>query len=249
MKKTVWPLALLAGLGSTQAGADVIGLYAGAQAWQVNTSGGFGSKNSSADFNFEDSTQGVFYVAVEHPVPLLPNLKVRHGDLTADGNTVVSGQFSFGGVDYATGSALSTSFEVTNTDFILYYEVFDNALFSIDLGANIKYLNGDISVVDTRGIRSNEKLNAPLPLGYFKAEAALPLTGLSAFGELNYLALDGHNISDYQAGISYNLIDTVALDLNLHAGYRAISLELDDLDNIDARLDFDGAFAGAEIHF
>ncbi|MDV2856752.1 TIGR04219 family outer membrane beta-barrel protein [Oceanimonas sp. CAM02] len=249
MKKTVWALALTASFVSTQAGADVMGLYAGAQAWQVDTSGNFGSTNTRADFAFDENTQGVFYVAVEHPVPLLPNVKIRHNDLAANGNTMVSGQFSFGGTDYAAGSSLSTSFDVTNTDFILYYEIFDNDLFSIDLGANIKYLDGDINVRDARGNASSEKLSAPLPLGYLKAEAALPLTGLSVFGEVNYLTLDGHEIADYQAGVGYNLIDTVAVNINLHAGYRAMSVQLDDLDNIDAKLDFDGGFVGAEIHF
>lgn len=77
----------------------------------------------------------------------------------------------------------------------------------------------------------------------------MPLTGLSAFGELNYLALDGHELSDYQAGLAYRLIDSLAMDVNVHAGYRAMGLKLDSLDNVDANLDFDGAFLGAEIHF
>ncbi|MCC4266186.1 TIGR04219 family outer membrane beta-barrel protein [Oceanimonas baumannii] len=249
MKQTAWALALTSTFISMQANADSLGVYAGAQAWQVNTSGEFGSNHSRADFGFEEEVQGVYYVAFEHPVPLLPNVKIRHNELAVAGNTSVSGQFSFGGVSYGNGTQLSAALDLSNTDLILYYELFDNSLFSVDFGLNVKYLDGDISVVDSHGHSGTEQLRAPLPLGYLKAELALPLTGLSAFGELNYLALDGHELSDYQAGLAYRLIDSLAMDVNVHAGYRAMGLKLDSLDNVDANLDFDGAFLGAEIHF
>jgi hypothetical protein len=63
------------------------------------------------------------------------------------------------------------------------------------------------------------------------------------------MTLDGHSLSDYQLGVAYQLIDTPAIDMNVHAGYRAIALELDDLDDVNANIDFDGAFVGVEAHF
>lgn len=250
MKNMALILALTGAVSSMQAGADTLGgLYAGVQAWQMRTDGTFGSNNSNAEFDFEDDSQGVYYIALEHPVTFLPDVKLRHNELSTSGNTVLKGQFSFGGTTYSDSAALTTAMDLTNTDLILYYELFDNSLFSVDLGLNIKYLDGEITVTEDGGSSSTEQLRAPLPLGYVKAELGLPLTGLSTFGEVNYMTLDGHSLSDYQLGVAYQLIDTPAIDMNVHAGYRAMALELDDLDNVDANIDFDGAFVGIEAHF
>ena len=84
---------------------------------------------------------------------------------------------------------------------------------------------------------------------YLSAEVAIPATGLSVFAEGNMLSIDDHTLTDYQVGIAYALIDNMIIDVNLQAGYRAVDLELDDLDDIYADLQFDGAFAGVEVHF
>jgi len=45
------------------------------------------------------------------------------------------------------------------------------------------------------------------------------------------------------------LIESLAIDLTFQIGYRAITLELDNLDNVYADLEFKGFFAGLEVHF
>ena len=50
-------------------------------------------------------------------------------------------------------------------------------------------------------------------------------------------------------GIGYDLIDNIAVDVALTAGYREVAIELDDVDNISADLEFSGFFAGLEVHF
>ena len=41
----------------------------------------------------------------------------------------------------------------------------------------------------------------------------------------------------------------LAIDLTLQLGYRAVTLELDDLDDIYSDLEFKGIYAGLEVHF
>ena len=49
--------------------------------WQTDTQGGFADSNNTADFNFDDETNTALYIAFEHPVPFLPNVKVNHTTL------------------------------------------------------------------------------------------------------------------------------------------------------------------------
>lgn len=84
---------------------------------------------------------------------------------------------------------------------------------------------------------------------YASTQVSIPGTGLSVFAEGNFLSIDDHTLLDYQAGIAYALIDNMLIDVTLQAGYRMVDLELDDLDDVYADLQFDGAFAGVEVHF
>ena len=84
---------------------------------------------------------------------------------------------------------------------------------------------------------------------YVSTVVGLPFTGFDIFAEGNLLSFDDHTLYDYQAGISYAVLDNIAVDFNINLGYRAMKLELADLDDLNSNLDFKGFFAGAEIHF
>ena len=43
----------------------------------METSGGFSNDGSNTEFNFEEQTNTNLYVAFEHPIPLIPNVKVQ----------------------------------------------------------------------------------------------------------------------------------------------------------------------------
>jgi hypothetical protein len=54
-----------------------------------------------------------------------------------------------------------------------------------------------------------------VPMLYTSAIVALPGTGLDLFANGNLLSIDSHTLYDYQVGISYELIDNLAIDVNL----------------------------------
>jgi outer membrane protein len=229
----------------------LLGLYAGAQIWNMQTSGGFSSNDDNANFNFDEQANSNLYMAFEHPVPLIPNVKLQKTVMDTNGETTLETSFDFGGKTYASSSNLITDVELTATDFILYYELFDNDLISFDLGLNTKYIDGDLFVTDN-GENSNsarEKFSGPIPMAYSRLALGLPLTGFGAFVEGSYVSVDDQTLSDYQAAVTYSLIENLAIDLTFQIGYRVITLELDDLDNIYADLKFKGFFAGLEVHF
>ena len=88
-----------------------------------------------------------------------------------------------------------------------------------------------------------------IPMLYVSAIVALPGTGLDVFANGNLLSIDDHTIYDYQVGLSYELIDNLAIDVNLTAGYRAVKLEIEDIDDLYTDIEFKGVFAGVVVHF
>ncbi|EWH06596.1 hypothetical protein AT00_11640 [Pseudoalteromonas lipolytica SCSIO 04301] len=257
MKKYCLAAALsMACLAPTAQADTLLGLYLGVDGWQSDNSGSFAQDGNLQSFNFEDETFTSYYAALEHPVPLVPNIKLKYTELELNGSTILDDDrsFSFGGSDYVVGTQVGTVSDLSHVDYILYYEIFDNDLVSIDLGVNAKQFDGDIVVTGTSqdgGPNTTERVDFSgfVPLVYGRAEVGLPFTGLSVFFEGSLLAIDDSKVQDYQAGIAYALLDNLAIDLDVKAGYRSMTLELDDIDDIYTDLDASGPFAGIQIHF
>ena len=228
---------------STSVYADtLLGVYIGGNIWHTETEGSFGETRDQNNFDFDDESNGSFYIAIEHPIPALPNLKISSTDLSTDGDGALD--FSFEGVS---GEA-TTTFDTNFVDYTLYYELFDNDLISIDFGLTARDIDADVQVASA----SNEgELNVSgiIPMLYLAAEVGLPATPFNIFANGNLLSIDDNTVSDYQVGIGYEIIDNIAVDVDLTLGYRSIKLELDDLDDLTSDLEFDGFFFGAVVHF
>ncbi|CAM4348747.1 TIGR04219 family outer membrane beta-barrel protein [Pseudoalteromonas ostreae] len=253
MKKYCLAAALSMAFLAPAAHADtLLGLYVGVDGWQSDNSGSFSDSGNMQDFNFEDETFISYYAALEHPIPLVPNIKLKYTELELNGSTLLDETFEFGGTSFTTNTTATTVSDLSHVDYILYYEIFDNDLLSIDLGVNAKQFDGDIVVTGTaNGKTTTETVDFSgfVPLVYGRAEVGLPLTGLSVFFEGSLLAIDDSKVQDYQAGIAWALLDNLAVDLDIKAGYRKMTLELDDIDNLYTDIDTSGPFAGIQIHF
>lgn len=249
MKKSVLSMVAVAVLAVPAAMADTIGgVYLGADLHFADAKGGFGQTGNQQDFDFDDKNLSSFYIKVEHPVPLLPNIKLQRNSLSSNGNTTLNRTFVFDSQIFAVGTDVAQDVDLSNIDATFYYEILDNDLVSLDLGVTAKYIDGDITVA-TQGQSATQDLSAVIPMGYLYGSFGLLGTGTKVFAEVNYVSYDGSSLSDMQFGIAYELIDTLAVDLALKAGVKKTKLELDDIDNVDADLTFDGAFISAELHF
>lgn len=253
MKKLTAVSTLIAGLAILpQASADtLLGVYAGAHVWGMSSEGGISDSGNILDFNYDEEQQTTLYVAIEHFVPLVPNLKVRHNTMETQGNINTTASYVFNGETFSQGAELASTFDVTNTDFVLYYEILDFDIASLDIGVNVKHLDGTVGVasVDQTQAAMPLEFTGIVPMAYAKVEVGLPLTGLGAYAEANVLSVGDHSVYDYQAAIVYEVIDNLAVDVELQLGYRMMGLELDDLDGIYSDLEFNGVYAGMQVHF
>ena len=252
MKKTILAAGIATLLSASVQADTLLGLYIGGHMWANQAEGSFGQGNDNqATFDFDDENQGSFFVALEHPIPLIPNLKIASTTLDTIGGATISGSFTFEGETSSANSVLDTTFDASYVDYTFYYELFDNDLLTFDFGLTARDLDSQINVVDTNNttLNSNLSVSGFIPLLYVNTIIGLPFTGLNIFAEANFLSYDDNSVYDYQIGVSYELVDNLAVDLDLTVGYRAVKLELDDIDDLYSDLTFDGVFIGAIVHF
>lgn len=186
-----------------------------------------------------EESQGYLFATLEHPVPVLPNVRLMYSTLDHSGSGVAS--FDFEGVTFS--GTVANEFTTEQTDLLLYYEVLDNVV-SIDLGLNIRLLDITYKVADTLGNTTSGSVSGTVPMIYGLVGGS-PWPGLLLSAEANYMSVSGSSISDYNAKIAY----TTSFFLGFEAGYRVEKIELDDVDNTNADLEFKGPFVGAYLKF
>jgi outer membrane protein len=224
--------------------ADFLSITAGGGVWNAAPSGSFKKITDPVDVNINDNlfwdseAQGYAFITLEHFVPILPNarLMLTKIDQSGNGNTT----FDFDGQTYS--GSVSNDFSIEALDLLLYWEVLDNVV-SIDLGLNIRNLKVDYTITST-GSSTTDSLDETVPMLYVLVGGS-PWPDLILSGELSYIAYSGSSISDFTAKVAY----TTNFFVGFEAGYRKQKYEFDDVSETDARLDFDGLFAGAYLKF
>ncbi|MBY6064827.1 hypothetical protein CWI80_10965 [Pseudidiomarina sediminum] len=243
-------ICLVVAVGTaTPAFADsIFGVYAGGQLWRSDNSGSFGTPATNPDFSFGKENLNSFYVALEHPIPLFPNAKIRHNELDHAGQQVLQQDYDFFGNSFAAGTALSYSTDFSHTDYTLYYELFDNDLVSFDLGVTAKRVDG---LIVARSAQQERAVSPDgwIPTLYSQVRVGIPATPLTVYGLANAVSIDDSKVEDYEVGIEYRPIENFAVDVNLQLGYRVFNLELDDLDGVYSNLEYKGPYVGIEFHF
>ena len=237
------------GLAPATAHADTLfGIYAGAGTWQQEFSGDVTSTLTAVDLEddlaLDEDSNNIFYVAVEHPLPFLPNVRAQHMSIEVDGNNVLSRAIEFNGETFAIADEVNTFVDITQTDAVLYYELLDNVV-SLDLGLAVSFIEGDLSVASTTESASAE-FDEVVPLAYGKVRADLPFTGVWVAAEGQGMSYDGNSLMQFNAHVGYES----DFGLGLEAGYRTMQLELEAFDDVEsAELDITGPYAAVNFHF
>jgi len=219
--------ALTLGL-STFAQADFIGLKGDVSYWNLDGKANIDKKHlSDQDIDSDSTVQAS--VAFEHPIPIIPNVKLKYTKLDTETES---------SIDLA-----KTEINLDHTDLIFYYEILDNVV-KADVGVGATKLNGTV-----KQFAQSVDVDEYAPIIYAEAGAKLPFTGLSAKAEATYTNVNDVKITDAQAELQYDFIQSIAVDLGLKAGYRILNIELDDLDNRDMKFEFKGPYVGLNAHF
>ncbi len=88
------------------ANADILSFSVGAGAWSETPDGNYQKIGDPDEVNVTDNlfwdkeSQGYVFATLEHPVPLLPNIKIAHTKIEHDGNGSTP-IFTFNGKDFS----------------------------------------------------------------------------------------------------------------------------------------------------
>ena len=160
--------ALLLGLGLSSIGhADVIGLKADASYWNFD---GYSQSANTSKQDLDRQGTAQLSVAFEHPVPLLPNAKIKYVSLDNNSEQITP--------------LNAADIELNNIDYILYYELLDTIVHA-DIGAGLTNLDGTVRNLNA-GALTQYDLDEYSPLLYATAGVKLPFTDMSAKAEAVY---------------------------------------------------------------
>ena len=231
---------------SSAASADTIfGIYAGAGSWEAEFSGEAGDPSVTLDdLGAKEENNKFFYIALEHPVPLIPNIKLQQNDINSKQTSTITQTFILDDTEFTAGSEVASDLDLSYTDAVLYYEILDN-WFNLDIGVTARKYSGHLDAESGMATESVD-VDAVIPLLYGKAQFDLPFSGLSAGIEGNYINYSDSSLMDYSAKVSY-LFDSV-LDLGVEVGYRAMTMTIDD-DEVQTDIELSGPYAAAIFHF
>ena len=247
MRKLMIATSLLAA-GSVQ-GAPLVDIYGGVYTGQTALSGvissGTGDADVEDDLGYDDGRQTVIYLGLEHAVPVLPNLRLKHSTLSDEARGEVQNGFTFGGQPFVATTNVVSSFDLDYTDLTLYYSPLDNVV-KVDLGITARQIDADF-VIEQDGLPANRgeaTISEVIPLIHVGAYGKLPLTGFYATGEVNAVGYDGNSIADVRAGIGW--ISDVLLGVEL--GYSQFSLDVD-VDDVIADVEVGGPYLAISLNF
>ena len=232
-----------------QAQADsVLGIYAGVGTWMQEFDGdittGVSTVDVVDDLALDDDDNAVFYIALEHGVPALPNLRGQYFDVDMHGSHRLARTIQFNGQTFGVAEQVDAVLEFEQSDAIMYYEVLDNYL-TLDLGIALSAVEGAAQV--SASFRSERvEFDEIVPMLYGQARVDLPFTGGWAAVQMQGIGYDGSDLIEYNAHFGWES----DVGLGIEAGWRAVHLQLDAFDDFDgAEIDITGPYAALNLHF
>ncbi len=234
------------------ANADTIGGEVAVGGWNHDPSGwvqyptGSDKIDLDSDLNLDTRTELYLRAKIEHPLPLLPNIRLGFTQNRSSGDGTITKSFSFGGITVTGGEKVHTETQLDTYDATFYYEIVDVGM-DLDLGITARYLDGYVDIKSlTTGRQDSTDVSAVFPMVYANARVPMPfLSELSVGAEGSYITYDGSTLYDLQADVRYEF----AMGLGVEAGYRAQKIKLDDVENTSSDVDIKGFFIGAVWDF
>jgi outer membrane protein len=239
----VFSISALLWLATGTAQAEFIGFTIGAKHWASATTGSFDGNDSDSidlidDLDVDNPEQSSMTFILEHPITALPNVRYQGSHLDSD--TSLQGQA------FSSGNQVSSAYDLSHDDIVLYYQLLNDWV-DLDLGVDVKRLDGEVSFAGASS--SAVSVDETIPLLYLSARFDLPLNGLYVGANINANVID-LGISESSAQDSTIMMGYESgAGLGIEGGYKHFSLDLDNVESPDTDLEYDGVFLNGYINF
>src|SRR5690554_637421 len=217
-----------------------------ASVWDAKPTGQIDDEASveSDGLNLKSENGNQFTVFFEHPVPFIPNVKLKRTDLDMDGSGELTKEITFAQENFTVNEQISSNIDISHTDATLYWGLpLPLPYIDIDFGLTARMFDGDASV-NAKSV----DLDITLPMAYGAVKVGSPF-GIYATADLNWIGFGDNKMTDLSAAVGYELPIPI-VDVGVEVGYRGINLQTDRKDvDVAADLDTKGMFYGVSVAF
>src|SRR5690554_7417994 len=217
-----------------------------ASVWDAKPTGQIDDNASveSDGLNFKSENGRQLSVFFEHPVPFIPNVKLKRTDLDMDGSGELTKEITFAQENFTVNEQISSNIDISHTDATLYWGLpLPLPYIDIDFGLTARMFDGDASV-NAKSV----DLDITLPMAYGAVKVGSPF-GIYATADLNWIGFGDNKMTDLSAAVGYELPIPI-VDVGVEVGYRGINLQTDRKDvDVAADLDTKGMFYGVSVAF
>lgn len=247
-KWTIFLAPLAGGFFCGLVQADFVGLNIGAGHWSPTLSGSFNSKNGGSAINLKDDlgineqSQTSLVFTVEHPIPLLPNIRYQGFSLDSTATSIPTNDLNFNGKIFNSGEQLRSNFNLSHDDIVLYYQLLNNWI-NLDMGVDLKRLDGEVELRGNETARLN--VDETIPMLYLSARYDFAFSGFYIGANINNFTLGDSAAEDSTLRLGYESRQ----GLGIEGGIKTFSLELDDASNLDTDIKYDGIFLNGYYNF
>lgn len=186
-----------------------------------------GSNNFAIDLDkdtLKDTSNAFYFVALEHPVPFVPNIRLAYTMLDHRGK----GSFQYFICDPCTIN--KGRVDLSHVDISPYYKVVSNRWVSLDLGLTARIFTGSVSGKEivhnevnlAQGLSIGSSLKSTYALAYADLQFHVSDTGLSFGTLLNGGGTNKETAVDIDAYLAY----ASPIGIGITAGYRYLDIEI-----------------------
>jgi outer membrane protein len=175
-------------------------------------------------------------------------ITLAYSQVNLSGDKRINKEIKFNGETYNVSEQVESEFNTSMIDLEYQYKLinFNYILAGLSFGiiAKVKYFDGDVKIKSS-STDTNEKIQLPIPMIGLGAKIGLLANILEARVKVTGMGYSGDFFYDAMADLSL----TPFPFLNIHGGYRAMSIKTDSISDIYAKMDFYGPYVGLLISF
>jgi len=252
LARKVFAISACIWLANGTARADFVGLNIGSSQWAPAPYTSFNNSDSDSfdvidDLDLENPEQSSMTLILEHPITALPNFRYQGYELDSSDYSSFPSDLRLNGETLNSGNGITSSIDLTQDDIVLYYQLPSSNRMNLDLGVDLKRFDGEISLDGTDSTRVS--VNETIPLLYLSARYDLSNSGFYVGAHINANIID-LGLSDSSAQDSTIMLGYDSGNgLGVEGGFKYFSLDLNEVDQPDAELEYDGIYLNGYYNF
>jgi len=203
----------------------------------------------NSDLSLKDRTDMNLWLRVEHPVPMLPDIKIQYTPIKVDDNNTPNRPFIFGGKNF--DEAIHSELEMDIIDVQLYNHLPFIQLASlkgldVTYGMTFRFLNATAFIDEIQTLDSKSRsFSTPMPLLTAGFNIA-PMSSFSLNGEFMAMTYSGNHWYDVTAKLHLSPFSEFIF---MGIGYRYQDFKLDDVQDVTADQTMQGFFGEIGFRF